>query len=611
MELVTTAEPIEGQHLLSGRDDDRPGVVSADTDSYNLVLGGLLYLPVTTYHVPNSYGIISEDPFFRLPHMVMKKAVRRKPHGYTPKRLRTRGGTTRINAFMLTLPIFLCSGFYIPPVNAQDSSENATFDRVITVGVKPGRMKYDTEEFRVPAGGHIKLILDNSDGTLKHNLLIRTPGDENAAIELARQAGNMENPSENGYVPDSEDVLFATPLLNPGEKKTITFTAPEQPGDHPYVCTVPGHARTMNGMMHVRTPEGEEGSGETGDQESGGDAPSEVSLENLTYRYYEGKWEKLPAFDELEPVDSGNVPDGKISLAPRKRDKNYGIVFEGTLTLQADGSYQFYLASDDGSRLILNGESIVDNDGTHGVQTRSGTANLTAGTHDLRLEFFQAQGGAGVQMALFPPGRTQVNLSENFGAIDDLISFRINPSSSPRVFRVRMPDAPPRAVAVGLPSRVHYCFDPTEGYVRYAWSGHFLNVGPERGNGRGRGGKECQILGERYRLGMVEHGQPLRFGTPDRKPEFSFRGYIRHGDAPPTLMYTLDGVKVRQQVRARDGERGVELRYRVDSVPDKKMFFRVDRRVVDVSVSQGEWVNDSTLALPGEKTFRISLAPTN
>jgi len=39
--------------------------------------------------------------------------------------------------------------------------------------------------------------------------------------------------------------------VNPGESFTLEFSAPEEPGDYPYVCTFPGHWRGMNGTMRV------------------------------------------------------------------------------------------------------------------------------------------------------------------------------------------------------------------------------------------------------------------------------------------------------------------------------------------------------------------------
>ena len=55
------------------------------------------------------------------------------------------------------------------------------------------------------------------------------------------------------YVPDIEDVLEVLPLVEPGETKSLLFLAPEQPGQYPYVCTIPGHWPMMNGTMTVKS----------------------------------------------------------------------------------------------------------------------------------------------------------------------------------------------------------------------------------------------------------------------------------------------------------------------------------------------------------------------
>ena len=40
-------------------------------------------------------------------------------------------------------------------------------------------------------------------------------------------------------------------LVDHGEEEVIEFTAPTEPGIYPYICTFPGHALLMRGMMHV------------------------------------------------------------------------------------------------------------------------------------------------------------------------------------------------------------------------------------------------------------------------------------------------------------------------------------------------------------------------
>ncbi|MEM6915480.1 MAG: cytochrome c, partial [Verrucomicrobiota bacterium] len=57
-------------------------------------------------------------------------------------------------------------------------------------------------------------------------------------------------------------------------------------------------------------------------------------LSNLTYSLYEGKWEELPDFSKLEPIKTGKLEDGLITLSPADDIKGgFGMVFDGTLTI--------------------------------------------------------------------------------------------------------------------------------------------------------------------------------------------------------------------------------------------------------------------------------------
>ena len=46
-------------------------------------------------------------------------------------------------------------------------------------------------------------------------------------------------------------MLHASDLAQPGDTLKISFTAPDKPGEYPYVCTYPGHWVKMYGVMLV------------------------------------------------------------------------------------------------------------------------------------------------------------------------------------------------------------------------------------------------------------------------------------------------------------------------------------------------------------------------
>jgi len=108
----------------------------------------------------------------------------------------------------------------------------------------------------------------------------------------------------------------------------------------------------------------------------------------VNYAYYEGTWGNLPDFDKLKPVQSGKLKE--IDLSPRKRDESFGIRFTGYLKVETAGVFEFFLTSDDGSRLYIDSKVVVDNGGTHGMTEKVGNADLSEGVHAITLTYFNA-----------------------------------------------------------------------------------------------------------------------------------------------------------------------------------------------------------------------------
>lgn len=120
----------------------------------------------------------------------------------------------------------------------------------ILMEVVPDLMKFALDTFTVKAGQKIILELDNLDG-MQHNLLIGKPGSLNKIGAAADGMLSDPKASEKHYVPEIPEVLFATPLVDPGDIYSLEFTAPKEPGKYPFVCTFPGHWRMMSGVMIV------------------------------------------------------------------------------------------------------------------------------------------------------------------------------------------------------------------------------------------------------------------------------------------------------------------------------------------------------------------------
>ncbi|MCY7330373.1 MAG: hypothetical protein LH618_17615 [Saprospiraceae bacterium] len=91
---------------------------------------------------------------------------------------------------------------------------------------------------------------------------------------------------------------------------------------------------------------------------------------------------------------AGNIDVGGGDFGPFK--DNFSFVATGYLFLEKDDNVVIQLSSDDGSRLFLDGKSIIDHDGSHGMEPKEAEIALRSGYHALRLEYFQGGGGCGI-----------------------------------------------------------------------------------------------------------------------------------------------------------------------------------------------------------------------
>lgn len=121
---------------------------------------------------------------------------------------------------------------------------------IINIKTLKNEMKFDLTEFVVEAGQKVELVFENPD-FMQHNLVITEVGAMEKVGRAADKLASDPQGAEKNYIPDVPEVLFYTPLVNPEETVTLTFIAPEEPGEYPYICTFPGHWQIMKGVMKV------------------------------------------------------------------------------------------------------------------------------------------------------------------------------------------------------------------------------------------------------------------------------------------------------------------------------------------------------------------------
>jgi putative heme-binding domain-containing protein len=111
-------------------------------------------------------------------------------------------------------------------------------------------LSFQTRELRVRAGEPLQLTLVNPDA-VPHNWALLRPGTIEQVGQLANALVGDPAGAARQYVPESDAVLTYTDVVEPKQKFTIYFRAPERAGAYPYICTFPGHWMVMQGTMIV------------------------------------------------------------------------------------------------------------------------------------------------------------------------------------------------------------------------------------------------------------------------------------------------------------------------------------------------------------------------
>lgn len=133
------------------------------------------------------------------------------------------------------------------------------------------------------------------------------------------------------------------------------------------------------------------------------------------YTYYEiaDGTSSIPTLSALRPIRTGAAPEARLHHIPT-RELYFALRLETQFIAPEAGEYTFYTNSDDGSALWIGNALVVDNDGDHGVQERSGRITLSAGEHPLRVDYFQGYGGKWLDVYVKGPGIPKQILPPNF-----------------------------------------------------------------------------------------------------------------------------------------------------------------------------------------------------
>ncbi|WP_321309521.1 GH92 family glycosyl hydrolase [Marinifilum fragile] len=123
-------------------------------------------------------------------------------------------------------------------------------------------------------------------------------------------------------------------------------------------------------------------------KQNSGNYLAEKVQKGLQYSYFEGIYRSVYDYELDEPVKTGIVPVPTLDVCLRK--EWIGLDFKGLIDIPKSGEYTFYMSSNDGCKLIINGEELFESDGrktvTFGQQAQ---LQLEKGLHQIQMGFYQ------------------------------------------------------------------------------------------------------------------------------------------------------------------------------------------------------------------------------
>lgn len=160
----------------------------------------------------------------------------------------------------------------------------------------------------------------------------------------------------------------------------------------------------------------------------------------LVAKLYEDNWNAVPNYAVIKPTAYGLVDTLKMSGSPRvgniinkllngQQDlisgttqdlvrgsltDYFSLRFTGYIQMTGGVSTTFYLKSDDGSKLYVNNQLVVNNDGNHDASNeKSGSITLSTGWYPFEVQYYEKSGGESITVQWKVGNGSKVGIPKN------------------------------------------------------------------------------------------------------------------------------------------------------------------------------------------------------
>ena len=125
----------------------------------------------------------------------------------------------------------------------------------------------------------------------------------------------------------------------------------------------------------------------------------------LNYSYFEDHVMYVDELNKINPKKVGITPN--FSIEDLENDGLFAFTYSGYIRIPKEGVYTFFLSTNDGGVLYMDGKRFIDADGPRTATPSSRTVSLKAGTYGIGEKYFQMGGGFSNVVSWKGPGITK------------------------------------------------------------------------------------------------------------------------------------------------------------------------------------------------------------
>jgi Domain of Unknown Function (DUF1080)/PA14 domain len=293
-----------------------------------------------------------------------------------------------------------------------------------------------------------------------------------------------------------------------------------------------------------------------------------LEIQNLSYKYFEGKFEQIPAQIPSKISSQGSLE--KINFRLAEKNSDFLLAFVGKLLVPDADKYTFTLSLTGIAKLIIDGKTIIEMNEHHwrGDDLKQ-TITLEKGPHALELFYTKTFSWGGRALGLFVKREGTINqpLHEYVSLPDPepvgLIEVKADATKPvlQRSFVYFDGKKRTHAINIGTPKGVNYAIDLERGAMLSAWKGKFLNTTEmwfERGEPQ-----IAQPLGATIRLdgkNPVFLLEAPNAPIPDSlsvENQWVYKGYHLNSERYPILEYAFQNEIILDHTRALEDGSGI------------------------------------------------------